>query len=308
MAGRRRARGRKLNGILVLDKPAGMTSNEALQKVKQLYQAQKAGHTGSLDKPARGVLPLCFGEATKLSGFLLDSDKEYQASCRLGITTSTGDAAGEVIGEKAVPEFTTAAIERVLEGFRGDIMQVPPMHSALKHKGERLYKLAYQGIEVERQARPVTISELQLLKLEKEMFDIHVRCSKGTYIRTLVEDIGRELGPGAHVAALQRTAAGPFDQAVMHSMQDIEAAAEQGQAALDALLLPAERAVADLPRVDLASSVAYYLLQGQPVMVPRAPTGGIVRLYSEAEKFLGIGEILEDGRVAPRRILNLSGA
>ncbi|MDX1519539.1 MAG: tRNA pseudouridine(55) synthase TruB, partial [Gammaproteobacteria bacterium] len=197
MARRRRARGRKVNGILVLDKPRGMTSNEALQTVKRLFRAEKAGHTGSLDKPASGVLPVCFGEATKLSGFLLDSDKEYHTSCRLGVTTTTGDAAGEVREQKPVPEITRQSLETVLEEFRGAISQIPPMHSALKHKGERLYKLAYQGIEVEREPRTITVHELTLEDLDRDTFGIRVRCSKGTYIRTLVEDIGKRLGCGA---------------------------------------------------------------------------------------------------------------
>ena len=303
MGRRRNAKGRKVDGILVLNKPAGITSNEALQKVKRLYQAQKAGHTGSLDKLAHGVLPLCFGEATKLSGFLLDSDKAYHTMCRLGVTTTTGDAAGEVTGQQPVPDISPNELETILQRFRGDIMQIPPMHSALKYKGERLYKLAYQGIEVEREARPVTIHELSLLRLEKDVLEIFVRCTKGTYIRTLVEDIGHAIGCGAHVSDLLRTAAGPFRDTDMHDLDAIETLAGQGLEKVDALLLPAERAVAAMPELTLIDSVAYYLLQGQAVQVPGAPVAGYVRLYHEDGRFLGMGEILDDGRVAPRRML-----
>jgi len=304
MARSRHAKGRKVNGILVLDKPIGITSNEALQRVKRLYQAQKAGHTGSLDKPARGVLPICLGEATKLSGFLLDSDKQYVTRCQLGTTTSTGDASGEMIEQRPVGKISSQQLEKILDEFRGEIQQVPPMYSALKHKGERLYKLAYQGIEVEREARPVSIYELSLTNLNDSCFEIFVSCSKGTYIRTLVEDIGDKLGCGAHVSDLQRTAAGPFPWESMHSMQTLEAAAEQGLESLDTFLQPPDSAVANFASVKLMKSVAYYLQQGQPVMVPGAPTTGNVRIYNEVGEFLGMGEILDDGRVAPRRMLN----
>lgn len=305
MGRRRQARGRKVDGILVLNKPVGITSNESLQRVKRLFQAQKAGHTGSLDKLASGVLPLCFGEATKLSGFLLDSDKAYRTVCQLGVTTTTGDAAGDIRERLPVPDISSTEIEAVLENFRGEIMQVPPMHSALKHKGERLYKLAYQGIEVEREPRPVTIHELGLLELGQERLELYVRCTKGTYIRTLVEDIGKAIGCGAHVAHLQRTAAGPFTEKDMHELSELESLAEQGPGALDELLLPPERAVAGIPEIVLVENVAHYLLQGQPVMVPKAPVAGFVRLCHEDGRFLGMGEILDDGRVAPRRMLKL---
>lgn len=305
MARSRHAKGRKVNGILVLDKPIGITSNEALQRVKRLYQAQKAGHTGSLDKPARGVLPICLGEATKLSGFLLDSDKKYVTRCQLGTTTSTGDASGKMIEQRPVGNITSQQLEKILEEFRGEILQVPPMYSALKHKGERLYKLAYQGIEVDREARPVNIYELSLINLNDSCFEIFVSCSKGTYIRTLVEDIGHKLGCGAHVTDLQRTTAGPFSRECMHSMQELEVAAEQGLESLDKFLQPSDSAVADFTSVCLVESVAYYLQQGQPVMVPGSPTTGYVRIYTEVGDFLGMGEILDDGRVAPRRMLNL---
>ena len=183
--------GRDIHGVLLLDKPAGITSNDILQRVKRLYGARKVGHTGSLDKTATGLLPLCFGDATKFSGYLLNADKHYRAICKLGAETTTGDAAGEIVKEMPVPKLDERQVEKVLAEFQGDIQQVPPMYSALKHKGQRLYELAYQGIEVERPARPVTIHRLQLLSLEKSHFEIEVRCSKGTYIRTLAEPSAR---------------------------------------------------------------------------------------------------------------------
>ncbi|MCG8325048.1 MAG: tRNA pseudouridine(55) synthase TruB [Thiotrichales bacterium] len=305
MGRKRRGPGRNVNGILVLDKPPGMTSNEALQQVKRLYRARKAGHTGSLDKPARGVLPICLGEATKLSGYLLDASKQYLTRCRLGVVTTTGDASGEILEQLSVPEISSQKMEKVLAAFRGEIMQVPPMYSALKHKGERLYKLAYQGMEVEREARPVTIHELTLQEINGSEFVIAVHCSKGTYIRTLVEDIGRQLGCGAHVKELQRTAAGPFTAEQMHGLEELEQSVTDDFATLDGFLLPPDTAVEHLHRVQLLDSVAYYLQQGQAVMVPRSPTEGQVRIYNEQGLFIGMGEILDDGRVAPRRMVKI---
>lgn len=296
----RRARGRNVDGVLILDKPVGMTSNAALQRVKGLYRARKAGHTGSLDRMASGMLPLCFGEATKLSSFLLDADKHYQAVCRLGVETTTGDAAGEVVATHPVPALTRERLEEVLDGFRGEILQVPPMYSALKHKGQRLYELAYQGIEVEREPRTVTIHTLELLSLDGAEFAIRVVCSKGTYIRTLAQDIGSRLGCGAHVTALRRTGSGPFRETEMQPLDRLESLSP---ADLDALLLPPDAVLRDAPAVHLAESVAWYVRQGQPVIVPRAPTQGVVRIYDEEGRFLGAGEVLDDGRIAPRRLL-----
>jgi tRNA pseudouridine55 synthase len=292
-----------VHGVLLFDKPVGVTSNEALQQVKRLYQARKAGHTGSLDRTASGLLPLCLGEATKFSSFLLDSDKHYTATCRLGVRTTTGDAAGEVVESRPVPGVDRDRLEEVLKDFRGEIQQVPPMYSALKHHGQRLYDLAYQGIEVERQPRPVVIHQLELDGLDREQFTIRVVCSKGTYIRTLAEDIGERLGCGAHVAALRRTGVGPFREAEMKTWQRLETAAAAGLAALDAELTGVDAILREVPALRLAESVAYYLRQGQPVLVPHAPTHGTVRLYDEAGAFLGAGEVLDDGRVAPRRLI-----
>ena len=294
---------RPVTGILLLDKPAGMTSNEALQRVKRLYRARKAGHTGSLDPLATGMLPLCFGEATKISGFLLDADKHYRMRCRLGQRTATGDAEGEVVEERAVPALAPADVERVLEGFRGEIEQIPPMYSALKHQGQRLYELARKGVEVERQPRRVVIRELRLIGLEDAILELDVVCSKGTYVRTLAEDIGEALGCGAHVVALRRLGVGPYqDPDRMHTPEALEAARSEGYAALDALLLPLDSALTHWPAVRLDPDSAYYLRQGQPVLVPRAPTRGMVRIYGPEEVFIGAGEILDDGRVAPRRL------
>lgn len=298
---RRNARGRALDGVLPLNKPVGVGSNEILQRVKRLYDARKAGHTGSLDRLASGVLPICFGEATKLSGFLLNADKCYRSRLRLGVRTTTADAEGEVIQTRPVPALDAASVETVLAAYRGPIEQVPPMFSAVKHKGQRLYKLAHRGETVERAARGVTIFELRLDGLGPDWLDIYVRCSKGTYIRTLGEDIGEALGCGASVLTLHRTEAGPFheDQAV--SLERLDAALASGSA--DALLLPPEQALPDWPRLVLNADLTFYMQQGQPVMVPRAPVSGWVKLVGPRERFLGVGEVIDDGRIAPRRLL-----
>lgn len=301
---RQQNRGRRIDGILPLDKPAGVTSNGILQQVKHLFQARKAGHTGSLDQMATGLLPICFGEATKMSGFLLDADKLYRATCKLGITTNTGDATGEILRQRSVEKLDTQQVQAVLDRFIGTTEQVPPMHSALKHKGRRLYELVREGVVVERQPRPITIYRLQLLALRDDELDIEVHCSKGTYIRTLAEDIGEQLGCGAHVSALHRLGVGPFTADQMLSVDSLQQTFDDGGLeALDRLLLPLDSAVDNRPAVELAENVAYYLRQGQPVMVPNAPTDGWLRLYDHQRRFLGMGEILDDGRVAPRRLV-----
>jgi len=294
---------RRVNGILLLDKPSGLTSNAALQAVKKLYRARKAGHTGSLDPLATGLLPICFGEATKVSGFLLDADKDYCVTCKFGERTTTGDAEGEVVQQRPVEELTEERLRGVLQGFTGQIDQIPPTYSALKHKGERLYKLAREGVEIEREARQVTIHALELLTLAPPLAEIRVHCSKGTYVRTLVEDIGEALGCGAHVAGLRRLGVGPFDDTQMIDMDALRAVAAEGEHALDKLLLPLESGLAQWPDVRLSGDAAFYLRQGQPVLVPKAPTAGLVRLYEGENRFLGVGEILDDGRVAPRRLM-----
>ena len=298
----RKARGRVVNGILVLDKPVGMGSNEVLQRVKRLYRARKAGHTGSLDRLASGLLPICFGEATKLSGYLLNADKHYVATFQLGVTTTTGDAEGEVVVRRPVPEFAASTIDRAVARFRGEIEQIPPMHSALKHKGKRLYQLAHEGIVVERQLRRLTIHRFDVLRVDGERIEVEVLCSKGTYIRTLAEDLGEVLGCGASVAALRRVGAGPFEAGDMIELATVESLADAGRDALDAVLRPMEAAVSQWPGVRLPEGVAFYLRKGQPVLVPHSPTEGWVRIHSEGAGFIGVGEVLDDGRIAPRRL------
>jgi len=300
----RRSRGRAVNGILVLDKPIGMGSNEALQRVKRMYRARKAGHTGSLDRLASGLLPICFGEATKLSGYLLNADKHYVATFLLGVTTTTGDAEGEVVSRRDVPVLSATIIERVAASFRGEIEQIPPMHSALKHRGKRLYQLAHEGIVVERQPRRISIHRLEVPRFDRETMDVEVLCSKGTYIRTLAEDFGEALGCGASVVALRRIGAGPFIASDMVELETVESMAVQGLQTLDASLLSMEAAVSGWPSVRLPEGVAFYLRKGQPVQVPHSPTEGWVRIHTERAGFIGVGEVLDDGRIAPRRLFS----
>ncbi len=304
MSHNRRKHGRPVNGILLLDKPSGLRSNAALQRAKHLFHARKAGHTGSLDSPASGLLPICFGEATKMSGFLLEADKRYVSTFTLGQCTSTGDAEGEVLSERPVGSYSLARIEAVLDRFRGDIEQVPPMFSALKHQGKRLYELAYQGQSVEREARPLRIHELTLLDRDDRHLEVSIHCSKGTYVRTLATDIGEQLGCGAHVSQLRRTMVGPFTDQEMVSFEELEPLAQaDDSASMDRLLLPLDAALGGVPQVELPESSAFYLRRGQAVMVPRAPTQGLVRIYSRGRQFMGVGEVLDDGRIAPRRLL-----
>ena len=306
MARRQQQRGRNVHGILLLDKPVGMTSNAALQEVKRLFYARKAGHTGNLDPLASGLLPICLGEATKVSAFLLDADKRYRGVCKLGQKTSTGDAEGEVIEQRPVEGVTEARVREVLEQFTGEIEQIPPMHSAIKRNGQPLYKLAHQGIEVEREPRRVHIFELTLERLEGDELEIAVHCSKGTYIRTLAEDIGEMLGCGAHLIQLYRTGVGPFDATNAVSLEQVRQVAESGgREELDRLLVPIEDALSRWPAVTLPEHSAYYLKQGQPVLVPQAPTAGLVRLFTSDQHFMGVGHILDDGRVAPKRLFNV---
>lgn len=299
----RRIQGRNIHGILLLDKPAGFTSNDALQRVKKLFNARKAGHTGSLDKMATGLLPICFGDATKFTSFLLESDKRYLTTFQLGVETATGDALGEVLKTAAVPEYTAAEIEKSLHKFKGQILQVPPMYSALKKDGKRLYELAYQGIEVAREPRPVSIYNIKLLARKRDTLELDIYCSKGTYVRTLAEDIGRDLGCGAHVSALRRIGAGPFSEEQMIGIEKLEQLASRGFAAMDDMLLGIDTALANLPAVELVAAVAEYLCDGQAVVVAHAPTSGMLRIYSDQGRFLGVGEVLDDGRVAPRRLV-----
>jgi len=302
----RRRKGRAVHGILLLDKPKGISSNAALQQVKNLFNAQKAGHTGSLDPLATGVLPICLGEATKITSYLLDSDKKYQGVAKLGVRTNTADAEGDVLQTRPVPILSDDTIEMAIDSFRGEISQVPPMHSALKLNGKPLYELARQGIEVERKPRNVKIFEFKKLGFENDELEIFVHCSKGTYIRTLAEDLGEILECGAHLSSLRRVAAGPFDIKQTITLDRLTELAELGMSELDKQLLPMHDALVDWPEISLTANSAYYVRQGQPVLVPKAPTNGWVRLMGEnPNDFIGIGHILDDGRVAPKRLVNL---
>jgi tRNA pseudouridine55 synthase len=293
---------RPIDGIILLDKPLGMTSNHALQHVKRLYNAEKAGHTGSLDPLATGLLPICFGEATKYSQHLLDADKVYRTVMRLGQKTTTADAEGEVISERPIPELTAADIENVLAKFRGELKQVPSMYSALKKDGRPLYELARQGIEVEREARTIHIYRLELLKVEPLFWQLDVACSKGTYIRNLVEDIGEALGCGAHVVELRRLASGPFQLQENLGLEDLRQLAEQGFETLDALLLPPWAAMADKPKITLTDNSTYYLMHGNPVQVNGLPAEEVL-IFDAEQRFLGLGQRNDDGLLAPKRLL-----
>ncbi len=301
----RRKSGRDINGILLFDKPIGMSSNAVLQRVKRIFNARKAGHTGSLDPLATGLLPICLGEATKMSGFLLDADKRYQVTIKLGIKTTTGDAEGETIQTRVVGEYSDEALELVLAEFLGEIEQIPPMHSALKQNGQPLYKLARKGIEVERKSRDITIHSIEVLAAEGDLLTLDVHCSKGTYIRTLAEDIGERLGCGAHVAVLRRLSVGPFSGDRMITPVQLAYIAEEGGSdALDQLLQPMETALIHWPEVTLTQEATFFLKRGQAVVVPHAPREGLVKLFAEENVFLGVGYIMDDGRVAPKRLLN----
>ncbi|MES2822153.1 MAG: tRNA pseudouridine(55) synthase TruB [Pseudomonadota bacterium] len=317
-----RRKGRPIDGVLLLNKPAGMTSNHALQRAKRLFFVEKAGHTGALDPLATGVLPLCFGEATKFSQFLLDADKRYRSTFRLGQTTNTSDADGEVTSEASTENITLAQIEKAFIPLTGAILQVPSMFSALKHQGQPLYKMARQGIEIERAPRPVTVYGIDILAFRAGAaaeVDVDIRCSKGTYIRSIAEDLGFALGCGAHVKTLHRSGAGLFDETQCVSFEQLELDHQQagtsgfgGYSALDSHLLSADAPVATLPAIHLPESSAHYFRLGNPVMDAQAyriaAQGDMVRVFcAESDQmrtqFLGLGEITDDGRVAPKRII-----
>jgi tRNA pseudouridine55 synthase len=301
---RSRQKGRVLDGILLLDKPKGITSNAALQTVKRLYNARKAGHTGSLDPLASGMLPICFGEATKFSQFLLEADKQYLVTAKLGVRTTTGDAEGEVVSEKAVPTLTEQQIQELFTRFTGVIAQIPSMFSAIKQNGQPLYKLARQGIEVEREARHITVYGFEYLSHQADQITFTVHCSKGTYVRTLVEDMGEALGCGAHVQELRRLTVGSYKAEQMQDLGKLqELSGQQDFATMDSFLLPVDSAIERWPALALSEAAVYYLKQGQPIIVPYAPTSGWVRLTRKEGGFLGVGEILDDGKVAPRRLI-----
>ena len=296
-----------VNGLLLLNKPAGITSNQALQKVKRLLKANKAGHTGSLDPAATGMLPLCFGEATKVCAYLLEADKTYRVTARLGQATDTGDADGEITETAEVPDLDQRGWEQILEQFRGEIDQVPPMYSALKKDGRRLYELARKGQVVDRDARRVRIYDLNLLEISGSRLVLWVHCSKGTYVRTLVEDIARAAGTVAHTARLHRETVGDFQAEDMLDLPGAEQVAEAGPEALRARLLPADMALSSWPDCHIPEEAAERFCGGQAVTVPEDGPEGLVRVYLGEERFLGVGQLGSDCVLAPRRIFRLAG-
>ena len=285
--------------MLLLDKPIGYSSNQALQKIKLLYQAAKAGHTGTLDPLATGLLPLCFGEATKFAHFLTDADKVYIATLKFGITTNTGDAEGEVLSVKDV-NFSKMQLEQVCSQFVGVISQIPPMYSALKHEGKAMYEYARAGVEIERAARTITIHNIEINAFDQDVATITVKCSKGTYIRTLAEDIGAQLGCGAHLIGLRRTATANYQISQAITLEQFEAMSPAQRALL---LLPADSAVQHLPAITLDADSTFYLQQGQAIWQSGSVPQGLIRLYNEQHEFLGLGEQQSDGKIAPKRLI-----
>ncbi|EJG2004880.1 tRNA pseudouridine(55) synthase TruB [Vibrio parahaemolyticus] len=306
----RRRKGRPINGVILLDKPTGISSNDALQKVKRIYFAEKAGHTGALDPLATGMLPICLGEATKFSQFLLDSDKRYRVIAKLGERTNTSDSDGEVVETRPV-DVTLEKLEASIEKFRGESDQVPSMFSALKYQGKPLYEYARKGIEVPRESRKITVYEIILHRFEGDEVEMEVHCSKGTYIRTIVDDLGEMLGCGAHVTMLRRTTVAKYPYEKMVTLEQLNELLEQAhreeiapRELLDPLLMPMDTAVEDLPEVNLIPELADMVQHGQPVQVLGAPEQGPLRLTMGEERlFIGVGEMNDDGKIAPKRLV-----
>lgn len=296
---------RNVVGILLLDKPKGLTSNAALQSVKRLFYAKKAGHTGSLDPLASGMLPICFGKGTKFSRFLLEADKTYQVIMQLGVRTDTGDAEGKVIEEHIVPKLHQDQLLELFKNFLGAIEQIPSMFSAIKHQGKPLYTFARRGIEVDRPKRTVKIYQLTLLNVEKNNVEFIVRCSKGTYVRTLVDDMGQMLKTGAHVTALRRLNAGHFDEKQMVSLQELKFAADQNfTSQLDKFLLPLDTIISCPESVYLTSAMAFCIKQGGAIKLTQSVSPGYVKLYLSNRVFLGVGKALGDGSIIAEQLLN----
>lgn len=294
---------RTVNGLLLLDKPSGCSSNAALQNARRLFSARKAGHTGSLDPIASGLLPICFGEATKLCSHLLDSDKRYEVLIRLGMETETCDREGSVIARAPVPPLDEGLINQALVSFQGRIQQVPPMYSALKHQGKRLYELARQGVEIERKAREVEIFAIKVLGFDQDSLTLDVHCSKGTYIRSLAVDLGRLLGCGGYVEELRRTAVGPFSLGQSHTLEALAARPDGGERL--SFLRPMDEMVLHLPAIYFDEDQSMRFNQGQAVDLGGQPLQGWARLYDGAQRFMGLGEAAGQGRLAPRRVFNL---
>ncbi len=290
---------RKIDGVLLLDKPAGLTSNAALQKAKRLFRAEKAGHTGTLDPFATGLLPLCLGEATKFSQYLLEADKIYLAEVRLGVRTSSGDLDGEVIATRPV-DLVEAQLRQALARFQGEIEQMPPMHSALKHQGRPLYEYARQGIEIERKARRVVVRELSLEAFSGAACALRVHCGKGFYVRALADDLGEALGCGAHLTGLRRLGSGGFSIADAVTLPALEAMSEVER---DACLLPPDGLIAALPVLALDPESTWQISHGQAVWLPRLRVGDIHRIYGPEREFLGVAEVNQDGKLAPKRLV-----
>ncbi|MGR5206503.1 MULTISPECIES: tRNA pseudouridine(55) synthase TruB [Vibrio] len=306
----RRRKGRPINGVVLLDKPTGISSNDALQKVKRIYFAEKAGHTGALDPLATGMLPICLGEATKFSQFLLDSDKRYRVIAKLGERTDTSDSDGEVVETRPV-DVSLEKLEACIEKFRGESDQIPSMFSALKYQGKPLYEYARQGIEVPRESRKITVYEIILHRFEENEVEMEVHCSKGTYIRTIVDDLGEMLGCGAHVTMLRRTGVAKYPYEKMVTLEQLNELLEQAhrdeiapKELLDSLLLPMDTAVEDLPEVNLNAELTNLVQHGMPVQVFGAPEGTPIRMTSGEDKlFIGVAEVNDDGKVAPKRLV-----
>ena len=298
----RRRKGRDIHGIILLDKPLGYSSSQAVQKVRWLFTARKAGHTGSLDPFATGMLPICLGEASKTAGFMLDASKRYLATARLGQATATGDTEGDVVTQMPVPALSPKAIDAAFESFRGAIEQVPPMYSALKHQGRPLYKFARDGIEVKRKSRTVIIHGLELVAWDEPLLIFRVHCSKGTYVRTLAEDIAGKLGTCAHLQALRRLDVEPFREADMISLDELERAALTGQQ--DLLLLPLDTGLESWPMIQLSGEEQVRFTHGNPAPVQETHRGK-VRVYALSGEILGLGEVRDDHQVHPKRLFNL---
>jgi tRNA pseudouridine55 synthase len=298
---------RSVDGIVLLNKPIGLSSNQALQRVRRLYRAEKAGHTGALDPLATGMLPLCLGEATKFSQFLLDADKRYITCIQLGKRTTTGDREGEILTDEAIPTLTDQELESVLDRFRGEIEQIPPMYSALKHEGKPLYEYARQGIVIERKRRRVTISNLTLVSRTQDTLTLDIQCTKGTYIRTIGEDIGEALGCGAHLHSLHRVSTAGYSPEGLLSLEEFEAIAEQGEAELDTYLMTMDTAVAHLNKVELQPEETREMLFGRSVAnLTSFIDGSLVRFYDQAtQRFLGLG-VLKGAIIRPHRLVNTS--
>lgn len=296
---------RDLHGILLLDKPLGVSSNQALQSARRLLRAAKGGHTGALDPLATGLLPLCFGEATKIAGTLLGARKAYVAECRLGVTTTTADLEGEVVLERPVPMLNDAAIEAVLVAFRGRIVQVPPVYSAIKQDGEPLYVKARRGEAVEVPSREVEVYRLELIERSGDRLRLYVECGSGTYIRSLAVDLGERLGCGAHLTSLRRMWVEPFREPVMVTLEALQLAASAGDQAMDALLLPVAAGLADLPAVQLDAMQSLAVSQGQQIVMTPVPCVGRCATFADDGRLLALGEMAEDGRLRILRGFNL---